>query len=66
MKTTLSSTVYANGVITIDRLDYASFLGDYVTHHQRHTLDTMDKMVIKRLVELGWTPPDEKKPPRDG
>jgi hypothetical protein len=62
MKTTLSSTVDANGVITIDRLDYASLQDDYVTHHQRHILDTMDQMVIKRLVELGWTPPGGAKP----
>lgn len=64
MKTTVSSTVDANGVITIDRQDFDG-LHDVVQHHQRMILDTTDQMVIKRLVELGWTPPDRKNPPQD-
>lgn len=65
MKTTLTSTVDVNGVITIDRHDFDGLLHDVAANHQRLILDTMDRMVIKRLVELGWTPPDEKKLPQD-
>lgn len=66
MKTTLTSTVNADGVITIDRRDFDGLLYDVAAYHQRLILDATDRMVIKRLVELGWTPPDGKKTPQDG
>lgn len=62
MKTTLTSTVNEHGVITIDRQDFDGLLHDVVQHYQRMILDTTDQMVIKRLVELGWTPPGGAKP----
>lgn len=67
MKTTLSCTLDAEGIITVERKDWVSPpLYTVIAHHERKVLDTMDQMIINRLVELGWTPPDGKKPTQDG